>query len=559
MAPASPIPRRRRSPAVQALPRPGGWRLQAECGWVVESSREWCDQVEAALPRVVCERLADRLLLLSFGNHVGRYRAGPLGTLEVYSGKWGDADYDQLLERISEEAAALPFDAGTPSALPFDRSMLGSRDVLYHAFTYLRHVVGPTVSRERALLPILQGIVRRPHRRFQRVGREVPLELALRVEPRVMQDVLCGRWPLERVRGSQGPLAVALQGHRPTHIEESVATDLLDTAENRFVKCFLDISLGVVDLMRTRASTANRPESWRKSVLTGCADIERALRPVRQHMMWREVGPMVHFPASSTVLQRRHEYRELFQHYNRLRLGSRLPLDTELAEQLLEVKNIALLYELWSCFALVRAVKAVLGEPESAGRLKSDDLGLGLGWEYSVHWSNGVRVLYNPSFSRARAGLRRSYSVPLRPDLLLEVPRGEGCELHVLDAKFKVEWLDGAMPSTEEKDEEEKNRRREREGTFKRADIYKMHAYRDALPAVRSAWVLYPGTRMRFFARCGSGGGVEHVEDLPRVLEGVGAAPLPSDGVGVEMIEVVRRLLGSGKRAAQGHRSALRR
>ncbi len=544
MTPASPIPRRRGSPAVQALPRPDGWRLQAECGWVVESSREWCDQVEAALPRVVYERLADRLLLLSFGNHVGRYHAGPLGTLEVYSGKWGDADYDQLLERISEEAAALPFDAGTPSALPFDRSMLGSRDVLYHAFAYLRHVVGPTVSRERALLPILQGIVRRPHRRFQRVGREVPLELARRVEPRVMQDVLCGRWPLERVRGSQGPLAVALQGHRPTHIEETVATDFLDTAENRFVKCFLDIALGVVDLMRTRVSAAHRPESWTKSVLAGCSDIERALRPVRQHTMWRDVGPMVHFPASSTVLQRRHEYRELFQHYNRLRLGSRLPLETDLAEQLLEVKNIALLYEMWSCFALVRAVKAVLGEPVSAGRMKCDDLGLGLGWEYRVRWKNGARVLYNPSFSRARAGLRRSYSVPLRPDLLLEIPRSEGRELHVFDAKFKVDWLDSAMPSDEDRGDEEKNRGRERDGTFKRADIYKMHAYRDALPAVRSAWVLYPGTRMRFFAEDSETGMVEQHLGLPKRIDGVGAVPLPPEEPGAALVGVVRRCLG---------------
>ncbi len=39
---------------------------------------------------------------------------------------------------------------------------------------------------------------------------------------------------------------------------------------------------------------------------------------------------------------------------------------------------------------------------------------------------------------------------------------------------------------------------------FKRADLYKMHAYCDAIPNARSVWILYPGSELRFFSEDGS-------------------------------------------------------
>ena len=43
-----------------------------------------------------------------------------------------------------------------------------------------------------------------------------------------------------------------------------------------------------------------------------------------------------------------------------------------------------------------------------------------------------------------------------------------------------------------------------------------MHTYRDAIPAARSAWVLYPGTETRFFAASpGAGRGHDGVGVLP--------------------------------------------
>jgi predicted component of viral defense system (DUF524 family) len=55
----------------------------------------------------------------------------------------------------------------------------------------------------------------------------------------------------------------------------------------------------------------------------------------------------------------------------------------------------------------------------------------------------------------------------------------------VFDAKLKVDFALAANAD----DEDDPGRA----DTFKREDLYKMHAYRDALGA-QSVWVLYPGT-----------------------------------------------------------------
>ena len=66
-------------------------------------------------------------------------------------------------------------------------------------------------------------------------------------------------------------------------------------------------------------------------------------------------------------------------------------------------------------------------------------------------------------------------------------------ELHLFDAKFRVNDTGPLLDENEDVDEDE------RQGVFKRADVYKMHTYRDAITEARSAWVMYPGTVFQRF------------------------------------------------------------
>lgn len=270
---------------------------------------------------------------------------------------------------------------------------------------------------------------------------------------------------------------------------------------------------------------------------------------------------MVRIPFSSTVLQRRRGYRRVLQHFSRIRLAPTIPLDKDGMRDLLELKNIALLYELWTFFRLVDEISALLGRPPvRSGRPASDDFQTAFAAGGSFEWDSGVSLVYNERFSRSRGRQRHSYSVPLIPDIALSVPDGPNAGLHLFDAKFRVQALTDVGLAGDDKDADEE-KTAERAGSFKRADIYKMHAYRDAIPEARSVWILYPGGEFRFFGVRGEGVGsvVAAPTGMPRVLQGVGALPLApavgdasTNGLGVaatgdEMLAgTLGRMLGRG-------------
>jgi uncharacterized protein len=268
--------------------------------------------------------------------------------------------------------------------------------------------------------------------------------------------------------------------------------------------------------------------------------MELALHPIVRDPFWEGIGSMGHVPVASTVLQRRRGYRDVFAHFSRLRLAARVPLGDRLVQRLLETKDIAELYELWCYFAIVAEVGRLLGHPIAADRPRADDLAMSVHRAFVVTWADGTRVSYNVTFSRSRSAGRRSYSVPLRPDIVLEVPRGPSPRLHLFDAKFKLDRVDSVL-STDADDAEEVEERR---GTFKRGDLYKMHTYRDAIPNARSVWIVYPGDEVRFFSVAGET--AVNVRSLPNELDGVGAIPLtPDDSGTTELRTVLARLLTS--------------
>ena len=182
------------------------------------------------------------------------------------------------------------------------------------------------------------------------------------------------------------------------------------------------------------------------------------------------------------------------------------------------MKDVAALYELWCFFAVVRAVELVLGRPpDAAERPRVDDVQVDLPWGLRVAWGDDVAVYYNLAFSQAHGDARRSASVQLRPDVVVRVRQGAVDTMHVLDAKLRVER--GGAVAREHDDPK----------SFKWSDVAKMHAYRDALPAVQTAFVLYPGDEAEQFAIDGPEPGA------------VGAIPLvPGEGLG-HLVEHLRR------------------
>ena len=160
---------------------------------------------------------------------------------------------------------------------------------------------------------------------------------------------------------------------------------------------------------------------------------------------------------------------------------------------------------------VVTALERLLGPPSSRSRFEASGFQADLRWGYRVAWP-GLEVSYNENFPRPaaaghRAG-RDSYSLPLRPDIVL---RSAGGRLTLFDAKLKRNFKGVVV-----------DRPGSGEDTFKPEDLHKMHAYRDALGA-HSVWVLYPGETAKLQGYPAPGG----TEGQPGAhFAGVGAVAL---------------------------------
>jgi hypothetical protein len=193
-------------------------------------------------------------------------------------------------------------------------------------------------------------------------------------------------------------------------------------------------------------------------------------------------------------------------------------------------KDIASLYEYWVFFVLFNTLTKKYGDYSKKspkdwveGLIVSDSNGLGLTLQegktraFEFVYTQGKRPLsikfyYNRSFPGGkiygqdkRAG---SYSKSFRPDYTLSIWPSELKDteaeenesiVHIhFDAKYKVEY--SFFKEDKPKDEEEASEiieiteKEERQGHYKNVDLYKMHAYKDAIRRSGGAYILYPGT-----------------------------------------------------------------
>ena len=508
-----------------------GYRLQSERQWVVEGHHELLRQIANELPSTNWKWAVKNALVLNLVNSVGTVDLPHLGTVELVSGKFGEDEFDAMLEELTESATTLPFSAGETGAGRYAVSTVPRAEVLYHAFVYLRYILSDRAPEEVRLLPALELILREPHRLWRTDRRDVRIEAMTRVDAHTPLDLVT-KTGTAVLTSSLSPsaerLATRLSGRLPEVVSERRIRSTTDTPENRFVKAFVGQSRTIIGRMRSAVGSLRR-DAFRRSLLRDCDRMEASLMPIARHSMWEEVGRMVRIPFASTVLQRRRGYRRVLQHFSRIRLAPTIPVDQKTMQDLLELKNIALLYELWTFFRLVEEITKLRGPPFRSGRVTSDHFRTDFAAGGTFEWASGVRLAYNQSFSRSRAGRRHSYSVLLRPDIALSIPHGPNAGLHLFDAKLRVHALTQVGLSGSDKDEDDE-KSEERTGSFKRGDIYKMHAYRDAIPDARSVWILYPGGEFRFFGTPNSSESsgqqvIPSPAKLPEELQGVGAIP----------------------------------
>ncbi len=429
-------------------------------------------------------------------------------------------EYRGMLRRLSEEIAGLVADARSSTKAKFRSTFENRTDAgwLQIQLELLRETLDSA-----DFSAALQRILSFPHERLSTVSDSVSTDRPIRWSPSAVRQLLTGNprrevpaWhPLRTQLGLESVAERVLVPHKSRD---------LDTLENRFVK----FALGEFRAFLTHA----------QGVFESCAGWGASAAMARRlaatvedwlgRSLFREVGEMRFAPLGSPVLQRKAGYREVLCWWLRFRTAAEL--SWEGGEELFHAgqRDVASLYEYWLFFELLGwfcqkcrggnrpAVEELIeGLEEGSPNLrlrKRMELGPFVGTFAGQSRRLNARFAYNRRFEvtqdRHMAGswtrrLHPDYTLTFWPEDLPSEAEAERQELlvHVhFDAKYRVENIEGLFgPSDEGLSEQElaerfeKEEKEELEGNYKRQDLLKMHAYRDAIKRSQGAYVIYPG------------------------------------------------------------------
>jgi predicted component of viral defense system (DUF524 family) len=463
--------------------------------------------------------------VLAFGNFVGRVEfAG--ATIEVVSTKIGQGGVSRVLQEVSDLASSLVFGWRAPAGFEATVIHANRSPVPYHQLQFLRRTMLAARPGDR-LQDWLAAIERSPTRRFEPERPVVSPERVRRLDHRSVSSIFTRMERLVPVPASStivgNSLAKALtfgtppRAHFPAGVAAPRGRLSFDTAENRFVKHAVGECLALVYRF------VDHPK-LHASLRDDCRQMLSILEQAAATPFLSEAGRLSGFHSPSQALAKADGYREVFGFWNALTSHVSLPRSATETTRLLEGRDMATLYEYWVFLKVLQAVGKVTGlQPAEPPAIYRNDLGESLVLGLSSGLGPNITVRFNPTYMRST---KTAYSTPLRPDVIVEYNGGR----HAFDAKYRLDRFDVAEGDADDG-----------AATYKRADLYKMHTYRDAITGLNTAFVVYPGSEFVFFDRSGT----KHV--TPAALgkpDGVGAIPLrPADPDPAGQLEAVLQTL----------------
>ena len=472
--------------------------------------------------------------------------------LEVRSRKLNyKADYQQMLEDITAHGVDLLQELKAPSLFNAQPDPGHDPATLAQRFAFVRGLLQST-----GFDNALHRITTHPHQIWQHETHERSISRGFKPSGKVLRQL------------AQGSRRVAVPASHPLHatlptlpefITVTRATPTQDTPENRFVKFALRSFHGFLDTMRNRVVDKTKDARLVQEITALCTQLDEAL----DSDVLRHVSAPSFLPLGSPTLQRREGYREVLQAWLNFAMAAKLVWhggdDVFGAGQ----RDVATLYEYWVFFKLLNVVASVftLDKPANETLLEPTADGYGLKLKAGKFMAlkgrstQPGRVLevqfsYNRSFrATQKSRIPGSWTENLRPDYTLSLwPVGFSAEeaelqelmVHVhFDAKYRIDQVATMLNEATDTDALSEaalesvldiEKKDEARGSYKRADLLKMHAYRDAIRRTQGAYVVYPG----------QAGDNKRLQSFHEVLPGLGAFAL-RPGSGTQMLETFLR------------------
>lgn len=395
------------------------------------------------------------------------------------------SDYRFMLESITEYCTDLLMRHSSPVTHNFETNFTADSSTLYQRFSFVKSVI-----RSDEFSEAIHRIVLFPISRWKIDQEERSITSIRRFGKQEIRQLSKGG----RRAPANGTLAIETI---PNCIFSENQIETVDTHENRFVKYALEQFLFFCeDIERRIPNTRTAKEA--KEVVTFLEDQLR-------HDLFRAVSKPTNLKLNSPVLQHKEGYREVLRAWLMFDLAAKLIWKGGNDVYAAGKRDIAILYEYWVFFILLNCVQRVfkIAEISLSDLIGITDDGLGLKLKKRKHLAItgvsvtklrqlNVRFSFNLSFSNSPYPESGSWSFSFFPDYTLSVwPIGMTSEeaeeqemivhLH-FDAKYKL----NPLIFKHQKSDKVKSQ-------FKKEDLLKMHAYRDAIRRTAGAYIIYPG------------------------------------------------------------------
>ena len=426
-------------------------------------------------------------------------------TFEIQSVKINyRADYRIMLNEITKYYTDLVMQQGSQVTQEFQVDETASYTTLYQRFSFVRSIVEDVQFDE-----AIHKIISNPVRKLTDIAVERHIESVHRISRSGMRQIASriDRVPYESIIDGFDSL--------PRYLTVNHKTDSIDTPENQFIKYVLT---SFYDFCSSLATKRNANEQLKKEVNV----IGNVLQGYMNSLFFKSVSTPTSLNIGSPVLQRKEGYREVLQAWLMFDLAAKLTWSGGDKVYNAGMKNVAVLYEYWVFFKLLDCVSEVFGIPaaEKNKLVNRDEDQINLNLDLSqgntkvlegsttiLNRHLKVRLCYNKIFNYKKdehqAG---SWTTCMRPDYTLSVwpeeltvdeAESKDTIIHIhFDAKYRLDKkLVGEQPDNLEGvqielKEEEENRERD---VYKKGDLLKMHAYKDAIRRTGGAYILYPG------------------------------------------------------------------
>ena len=424
-------------------------------------------------------------------------------------------DYRKMLEDITAYYTDLVLMQGSPVTQKLEIDNDTPQQTLYQRYAFVRSIVESSAFQE-----AINKIVASPVRKWEETIVERDVSNVKRLSRRNMHQIASSRDRIPVYNGDEIGLPHGLNSV-PRTLTVAYKRDTLDNQENQFVKFVLRSFSSFCSELRGKKNANDRLK----------AEIDKTMDVLNGHLstlFFKQVSMPSQLNLNSPVLQRKEGYREILQAWLMFDLAAKLSWKG--GDNVYEAgkRNVAVLYEYWVFFKLLEVISRVFDiDPVSVNKLVKTDadrinLEIQQGKMTMIEglYDTGsrkfnVRFYYNRTFAHTREDEELdksgSWTMNMRPDYTLSIWPGEisidqaereDLIVHIhFDAKYRVNKIDLGVDDSmndEQMSEALLNEKKEQEeGIYKRADLLKMHAYKDAIRRTSGAYILYPGTVQR--------------------------------------------------------------